>query len=321
MKYSSIYAAVVVAAAWVVVRLLDRAPLRALIADGVVIGILGLLIACPCYLRNKIVMGQMFYPILTSKLAADAGRTSADAESAMAVLRSLGMDGFILVGVLALFLEGLKRDRWTGAVAVVFLLVMMVQMGWSGANYANAMRYASAAWIPLLGMAGAAVAWAVARGGAPRLLALGVLFGAAVLGQGVLTLRNLPKLPVVLGLQNRDLYLADRVNTYGAIREAEAGLTPGKSVLLVEERVYYCRAPFLGASDIQGAVDFSVMKSAAEVRRFLEREAIGAIVVDRAPNAKIWRFRNLESRLGGSWPPPGVRLAETRGAASLYRVE
>jgi len=168
---------------------------------------------------------------------------------------------------------------------------------------------------------GLAVSGAVERGGGLRLAGLGAIAAGLVLGQGVLLKRNLPKLPVALGLVSRDAYLEGRVSTYRAIREAEAGLPPGKKILLVEERVYYCRAPFLGASDIPGRVPFARIDSVADLRRFLDAESIGAIVVDRTPNARAWTFRAVERKLGADWPPPGVRAVTIPGDASLYRVD
>jgi len=195
------------------------------------------------------------------------------------------------------------------------------QMGGSTANIFNAFRYASPGWLPLLVFAGTGAAWGLQRPGLVRFLGIGALLGAAVLGQGVLVKRNLPKLPAALGLVTRTDYLDQRITSHRALREAETGLPAGKRILLVEERVYYCRAPFLAASDLQDVVDFGRFGTAEEFRHFLDAESIGAIVVDRTSNAKVWRFRDLERRLGAAWPISGVRPVTVPGDASLYRVE
>lgn len=321
MKYASLYAAVVVAAVWLVVRLRDRTALRTVLTDGLVIGLLSLLIACPWYVRNKLMMGSLFYPYAAPGVAGVGEAPSAGTGAAMALIRSLGMDGLIVVGALALLLPRVARDRWAGIVSILLPVLLLRQSSWSLLNITNVLRYSSPAWLPLLVFAGVAVAHGVERGGAVRLLAVAVLLGAVGLGQGVLAARNLPKLPAALGLVSRDTYLAGRVNTYDAVRRAEAELPSGKRILLVEERVYYCRASFLAASDIQDFVSFARIGSAAELRRFLDAESIGAIVVNRSANAKIWGFRDLERRLGADWPPAGVRPVTIPGDASLYRVE
>jgi hypothetical protein len=321
MKYASAYPLILISAAWLVLRLRDRTAMKTLAADAVVIGVLGLAVAAPWYVRNYLETGRPYFPYQAGGVAAWREHDEVSRAGTRALVQALAMDAFILAGLAGLLVSAAARFRWTAAVSVGTALWMIRQQGYDPASISNVMRYTSPCWLPLLVLGGLAVAAAVERGGVRRAAALGVLAVGLALGQGVLAVRNLKKLPVAIGATDRDAYLESRVSTYRAIRDAEAGLAPGKRLLLVEERSYYCRAPFLTASDIQSAVDFSVMKSAAEVRRFLEREAIGAIVVDRSPNAKIWGFRNLESRLGGAWPPPGVRPVETRGDASLYRVE
>jgi hypothetical protein len=231
------------------------------------------------------------------------------------------MDGFAVAAIAALFVPTVSRDRWCAFIPIVLALWMLKAIGWSEASISNALRYASPAWVPLLVFGGVGVSWAVGRSKNAGRLALAVLIGAVVVGQGVLVKRNLPKLPAALGLSSREAYLEAKVSTFRAIREAEAKLPPGKKILLVEERGYYCRAPYLAAHDQQWAVSFRGISSAADLRRFLAAESIGAIVVDRTPNAKIWTFRDLERRLGADWPPPGVEPVTIPGDASLYRVE
>jgi hypothetical protein len=321
LKYTSLYAVLLLALAWLVVRLADRTPLRALLLDGVVIGLLGAALAAPWYVRNKLVTGGFFYPFQASESSTWTGIDNSAPGAGPAAFRSLAMDGFILVGLATLLLPCLRRDRWTALVPLALAPWLLRRMGWTEAGVTNALRYASPAWLPLLVSGGAGVAWAMDRGKPWGRPGLAMLLAATALSQGVMARRNLPKVPVALGWVSRDEYLGARVSTYRATRAAEASLPPGKRILLVEERVYYCRAPFLAAFDPQTVVDFNRMRSAEDVRRFLERESIGAIVVDRTPNAKVWLFRDLERRLGADWPPPGVRAVTIPGDASLYRVD
>lgn len=321
IKYSSVYVVLPLAVAWGVVRLVDRAPLRGLLMDGVVLAGLGLLIASPFYLRNRLETGVLFFPYQATIAQSGGVDEAAVRIGFVGALRVIALDGFVVVGVAALFLKSASRDRWTGILALVTAVLMVRQVGLRPSDFSNAIRYASAVWLPLLVLGGAGVAVLWERGGAARWAAVGVLCAAVALGQGVLAARTLPKLPAALGIRDRDAYLADRVGTYAAVRAAETGLPPGKKILLVEERAYYCRAPFLVATDLQSVVNFDALQSADDVRRLLREESIGAIVVDRSASAKTWRFRNLERRLGPAWPPPNVRHVSTTGDSSLYRVD
>jgi len=322
IKYASINIAIVIAALWLVLRLKDRSGWKPLLLDGFVIGGLGLAIACPWYVRNRIAVGSLFFPYGASVGAGqglDLGVLSAGGGHAM--LKALGMDVFILAGLAALPVAANARARWTAALPILTGLWTLRQLGFTAPAVSNAMRYAAPTWLPLMVLGGVGVSEAVAKGGFRRLAALVALAGPLALGQGVLAVRNLPKAPVALGLVRRDAYLEGKVSTWRAIRDAEAALPAGKKILLVEERSYYCRAPFLAAWDVPSAVDFDAMKTAADLRAFLDREAVGAIVVDREGGSKIWKFRNLEVRLADTWPPPGVRPLPVSGQASLYRVD
>jgi hypothetical protein len=319
LKYASCYLVVTVAVVWVARRLLDRTSWKALLADGAVLGALALVLGGPWYLRNKMVTGGFLYPFQSTSFADP--NDVAHARSALVLVRALGLDAFALVGLVGAFTSNCAKDRWILAIPLLLSVWLVRQLGWGDALLSNAVRYASPTWLPLLVFGGVGVAWAVERGGWLRLAGFGSIAAGLILGQGVLLKRNLPKLPVALGLVSRDAYLEGRVSTYRAIREAEAGLPPGKKILLVEERVYYCRAPFLGASDIPGREKFARIDSIADLRRFLAAESIGAIVVDRTPYARAWTFRTMERNLGADWPPPGVRAVTIPGDASLYRID
>jgi hypothetical protein len=319
LKYASCFVVGTVAVVWIARRLIDRAPWRSLLADGAVLGAFILVIGGPWYLRNKLATGGFLYPFHSATFS-DPGEV-AHAGAAMVLLRALGLNAFALVGLAGAFTRNCAKDRWVLAVPVLLLIWLVRQLGWQEANLTNAVRYATPAWLALLAFGGVGVAWAVERGGWLRLAGLGTIGAGLVLGQGVLLKRNLPKLPVALGVVSREAYLEGRVSTYRAIREAEAGLPPGKKILLVEERVYYCRASFLCASDLPGRAPFARIDSIVDLRRFLHAESIGAIVVDRTPSARAWTFHAMELKLGTDWPPPEVRAVTIPGNASLYRVD
>lgn len=321
IKYPSIFIVAPLALTWGVLRVIDRASWRGLLLDVAVVAGLGLLIAAPFYVRNRLETGAFYFPLSTASGPDAVQEPHPERMGFTGFLQMIAMDGFILAGVAALFMKITARDRWAGIVALLTAGFFLRMAGVTVAAYSNAWRYATPAWLPLLAFGGAAVAVLYDRGAVARVLGVAGILCALALGQGVLAKRNLPKLPVAVGIQDRDTYLASKVNTYRAIRDAEAGLPPGKRILLVEERVYYCRAPFLAASDIQRIVDWDAMKTEADLRRFLTEQSIGAIVVDRSPGAKTWRFRNMETRLGAAWPPPNVRHVPAAEASSLYRVE
>ncbi len=325
LKYLSLVVIAVLAVVWAGVRLRDRSPFRTFIADGVVIGGVALLVCFPWYLRNKIATGSLFYPYpfhpAGSATAPDGPGPGGSAAVVFSLLRSLAMDGFAVLAIPALLLPAVSRDRWCAIFPVFLTIGLMATMAWSEASVSNTMRYVSPTWVPLFVFGAVGVDWAVGRSRGGGWLATAVLIGAVALGQGVLAKRNIPKIRVALGLVSRDAYLERRVSTYRAIREAEAGLPAGKKILLVEERGYYCRAPYLAANDHQVLVTFREISSAADFRRFLAAESIGAIVVDRGPTGKTWNFRAMERRLGTDWPPPGVRAVTIPGDASLYRVD
>jgi hypothetical protein len=322
VKYSSAYAVAILGAVWLAVRLIDRASWRTIVADGAVIGLVSLVLGAPWYVRNHVVAGSFIYPYTTAQGGTMwGGAKETGGESLLRTfLDASWKDSFVFVGIAALVVPAAARVRWAGLASVATGLWLQARQGLSVVDILNVWRYSSQGWMPLMVAGGLAVADAVPRGGARRILALGALGVALVIGQGYHAVRNARKIPVAFGLTSRDAYLESRVSTYRALREAEASLAPGKKVLLVEERSYYCRAPFLAAADIQTHVDFDRLKTASEVRRFLEDESIGAIVVDRSPAARIWRFRNLERRLGSEWPVPGVRPVETRGEPWVYHV-
>lgn len=321
LKYAAAYALIVLSACWLLVRLRDRTSWRTLVLDGAIIGGLGVALGSVWYVRNYLSTGTPFFPYQASGASVWRGEVPMEQGRARALLHALAMDGFVLAGVVGFLIPNAARLRWLVGVSVGVAVWMLYQQGVNPAGILNATRYVSPVWFPVLVLGGLAVAAGVERGGFRRVLGLGTVALGLALGQGVHAARNIRKIPVALGLVDRGAYLESRISTYRAIRDAEAILPPGKKLLLLEERGYYCRAPFLGACDLQTVVDFRKMGGADEFRAFLDRESIGAIVVDRSPESKIWHFLDLESRLGSAWPPRGVRAVETRGEASLYRVD
>lgn len=316
MKYAGAWALLAIALAWGVVRLVDRAPLRTWLGDAVAIPIVALAVGLPWYVRNYVLKGQMFYPLGSGAGALEGGGVGSGWVRALG--EAVGLDALILVAFPAAALGVGGRSRWIGAVAVLFAVFLIRQMGLSAPGLANAMRYASPGWILLLALSSAGIASVAARGGFLRRAGIAAIGAALGLSIGVNAWRNLPKVPYAVLGHEREKFLSQRINSLSQIRSAERG---GGKILLVEQRSYYCNAPFLAASDLQSQVHFSDFRTAADFRRFLDREDIRRIVVNRGPSAKTWDFQNLAKRLGPDFPSIGVVFESTVNETDRYRVD
>lgn len=316
MKYAGAWALLAMALVWAVVRICDRAVLRSWLADAAAIPPVALAIGLPWYVRNYVLKGQMFYPLGSGAGALEGG--SVESAWGRALAEGLGLDALILAAFPAAALGFGGRSRWIGAVAVLLAAFVFRQMGLGAPNIANALRYASPGWILLLVLGSAGLSAAFSRKGILRSAGWALLGAALSLSIGVNAWRNLPKFPYALMGHDRVKYLSQKINSYHAIRMAER---LGGRILLVEQRVYYCNAPFLAASDIQSQVRFDAYATAEEFRRFLDKESIRWIVVNRGPSAKTWGFQRLEQRLGPEFASIRVVTAGHSNDTVLYRVD
>ncbi|HLF93966.1 MAG TPA: hypothetical protein VJB14_10925, partial [Planctomycetota bacterium] len=231
--------------------------------------------------------------------------------------RSLGLDGFILAALPAAFLSRARSLRWVAASMALFVLLVFRQVGFNELGVLNVLRYGSPAFVVFHVLGALGVAEAMGR---PRWVrTVSLLFLAGTLGIALLVHgeRNRKKVAVALGLRSREDYLTERINSYWAIREAERLLPAGKKVLLVEQRVYYCRVPFLGGSE----AEFGGHSNGAQLRAALDRHAIGFLVVNHAPYAKTWGFRDMLARTPSLLSEARVTAIETRNDCTLYRVD
>ena len=317
IKYSSLWAAVAVAGSWIAVRLIDRAsPLR-LLAEGVGIAAIAGVVAAPWYVMNALTFGNPFFPYLEKgvRMFEDGGGSASATWARLG--RSLGLDGFILAALPAAFLSRARSLRWVAASMALFVLLVFRQVGFNELGVLNVLRYGSPAFVVFHVLGALGVAEAMGR---PRWVrTVSLLFLAGTLGIALLVHgeRNRKKVAVALGLRSREDYLTERINSYWAIREAERLLPAGKKVLLVEQRVYYCRVPFLGGSE----AEFGGHSNGAQLRAALDRHAIGFLVVNHAPYAKTWGFRDMLARTPSLLSEARVTAIETRNDCTLYRVD
>jgi hypothetical protein len=317
IKYAGAWPVIALALAWLVVRLRDRAPLRELAADAAVVGGLTALVACPWYLSNLIRTGYPLYPF-----GADAAPPPAAFHPGqdLAIGFKLGVRtdpvAIVLVGVGAWAAP--RRARWVAGAMALSILLLSAYLGLVPSPYTSLLsvvRYSTPAFLPLFAMLAAPAVGSWARRIEIALLAVGVC-----LTGGAHAVRNAAKLPVVAGRVSRGEFLERRINSYWAMRRAESELAPGRQVLLVEQRAYYCSAPFVTASDFQWFVTFDGIETPAQFRALLDRHSIGAIVFSRADYARTWGFKNLVRRLGPGLAEAGVEEVETRSETTLYRV-
>ncbi len=321
IKYASAWAVIAVGATWAFVRVVDRMPIARLLREGAALAGVAGIVGCPWYVRNFLVTGNAFFPFLPEGVAGAAAAGEAGLEGWRAILDGLKTDGFVVAGIAAFGIKAMRRVRWLAIALLVFMALLLRQVGLTPQGVTNALRYGSPAFLGLA-VLGAQALRAVAE--RRRSLALpGTLFLLATLlvGQGIHAVRNAPKIPAAAGLISREAYLDARVNSAWAMREAEGRLPPGRKVLLVEQRVYYCRAPFLAASDIQREIAFEGISSGPQLRALLDRHGIGLIVLNGAPYAKTWGFQNMLARSPSMLSDARVTAVETRNECTLYRVD
>lgn len=321
IKYASAWAVIALGSAWGVVRCLDRLSPGRLTLEVSVLALLAGLVGCPWYVRNHLVMGNAFYPFLTQGVAGAAAAGEPAAGGAWAVLDALKTDLFILTGLLCFGVAALRRLRWMALGLLLFVGLLLRQMGFTAPGVANALRYGSPAFLPL-SVLGSRALQALAEGRRTWVLPFRLLLlGTFLVGQGIHAARNVPKIPAAAGLISREAYLDSRVNSAWAMRAAGGSLPAGKRVLLVEQRVYYCRVPFLAASDLQQEIVFEGISTGPQLRAFLDRHAIGLIVSNHAPYAKTWGFQNMLARAPRMLADARVTAVETRNDCTLYRVD
>jgi hypothetical protein len=204
--------------------------------------------------------------------------------------------------------------------AGIYAALILYQKGFTPDGFGMLARYASGYYPGLVVLAALGVDEAVERGPALRIGALGVLGLALTASLAVHSRRNLWKAPAAFGIEDRDAYLEQRINSYWAIRRAEGELSPGRKILLIEPRAYYCRAPYWVGSDSSMQhrnYDFS---GGPELRDFLSKHSFQFIVFNHAGHVQAWKFRNLLSRQPSVLRDAGVETVETRTECTLYRI-
>ncbi len=321
VKYSACWFFVAFAVTWFVLRLMDRVPLWRIVAEGAILGGGSVAIASPWYLRNFLATGYAFFPYQVEMNVYVDEKSGTVFGMLWNFLGCFRYDAFVLASVPALFVASARRLRWVAAAAAITLILLLLHMGLAPVSVVNTVRYWSPFYLGFAVLGALAVEASFRRPFWVRAVALGFLLASgapAVVGHVV---RNVPKAAAAVGVRSRDDFLAERVNTYWAIRRAARQLPPGKKVLLVEQRSYYCDAPFIVAADIQTDVRFDGFSTAEELREFLDRRSVGFIVADTSPVAKTWNFKGMLRKRPGILEEARVRLVEERGDSALYRIE
>ncbi len=317
IKYASAWACLAAGAAWLVVRIRDRAGLRRMAGEGAAVVCLGALFGLPWYLRNVIAVGNPTFPFVAATPAPPGGPGFGWVTG---LARGFGLDAFVIAAGAGLVAPAAARLRWLAAVPLLWLALLVRQLGFAPEMAVAAARYISPAFPVLFVLAAAGIDHALVKRPWPGRAGLAFLGLALAPALGVHGLRNIPKIPAAAGLESREAYLERRIDSYWAIRRAVREVPPGKKVLLVEQRVYYCRAPFLAAADVQQAVRFDEFASPEEFRGFLERNGIAFVVYSHSAVAKTWGFRNLLARFASRQAEAGLELVEARADCTLYRV-
>lgn len=320
IKYPSAWAIAAMAVAWLAVRLMDRTNLAALALDAAVIGMAALVLGSPWYLRNWIVVGNPVYPFLQEGAGELVGPVGSVREAPVRFAKLIAFDAFVLVAIPALLSGRTRGLRWVALSAGLFAGLILFQKGVTPDGFGMMARYASPYFPGLVVLAALGVDSAIGRGLVLKVAAVGIVGLTLIVTLGVHAVRNIRKIPPALGFQNRDDYLEGRINSYWAIRRAERELSPGRKILLIEPRAYYCAAPYWVGSDSGLGGRFDSISSAAEFRDFLHRQAFQFIVYSHADHVQVWKFRDFLRRNPSILEEAGVVEVESRNECTLYRV-
>ncbi len=321
IKYPSAWIVLALALVWIAVRIKDRASWKTLLGEGAAIGLACLAVGFPWYLRNHLALGNAVYPFLQGGGGEIAGpRERPGPEWIATFATTMAPDAFCLAGVPALAAGATRGVRWVAAVAGLFYALLLFHRGFTQDGIQMAGRYSSPSFMGLWLLA--ALGLAGVGGGAPWARRAGFVFlGIAVAATlSVHAARNLPKAPAALGWESRAAYLERRVHPYWAIRRAERDLPPGRKILLVDPRAYYCRAPYLVASDSNFNLSFESIRTPAQLREFLGRHSIGFVVYAHPAPYHVRGFSAMLERSPGILEEAGAIRIDAREHSVLYRV-
>lgn len=317
IKYSAAWGVIAAALSGAAIRIADRAGLGRTLREAGVAAVIALAVASPWYLRNWVVAGHPLYPqdFLVGAAVAGGYRSGGPWMGAMA--QAAALDALAFAAIPLVLLRSGIRLRWAVGAALLYLALVLRHMGLPMAI--ASFRYASPGYLVLYALGGVGLddlwrRFPTARWPAAAVFAVGVAGGI-----GLHVVRNVPKLSVAVGIESREDFLDRRINSYWAIRRAEAELPPGSKVLLAEARVLYCRAPFLGASDAQAEVRFDALRTPEALRHFFERHRIAFIVHNHSAVAQTHGFQTVVST-PGLLREAGATRVETRQDCTLYRV-
>ena len=296
------------------------------VANSLLFGAVALVAASPWLIRSAILVHNPVFPFLLSLFPAD--RIPHISISGVAVHESVahtgGLDwkaflrfpwdivmrpntydgwskspgGMVLVlGVPGLFLGG-KRARWLG--------VYSISGGALFFFFQRLARYLLPFFVPMMVVAAVAAVRIEGRlrQGVVALLVFSFAYGLVLDAAAVHF-----KIPVVLGWQTREEYLAERVERYAAFQFANRRLNDGGAILTVDQRSYYIDGP---TYQNHWAMKAIAKRGLAAQRLWLRRNHIkyillpvtfleesGALAKDLMPMFAAWRsdtahFKRLE---------------------------
>lgn len=211
-----------------------------------------LVAATPWLVRSVVLVGNPLYPFFGSEVLADADIASLGTHESIdridlvnflmfpwdIVMKPFNFDGWakspgpfvLLLGIPGLVVGG-ARARWLGLFCLSGLVCFFF--------FQQFARYLFPFFVPMMVVAALAAGRLVPlRTAISGLLVFGFCYGL-VLGMGMVHF----KLPVVLGMQSREVYLAERVERFPIFEwirlNLGESLGPGESVLTLDPRSYY----------------------------------------------------------------------------------
>ena len=153
-------------------------------------------------------------------------------------------------------------------------------------------------------------------------VASSVLIMIFVLNLGLLVGMIHFRIPVVLGIESKDRYLARRINTYSTIEYANRHLRNSDRLLILDPRGYYCDCKYiLGLPEYQLLVDYLCFENIGQMSDRLKELGISHILVnkpyiDHPASAEYKRLQELLEELERK----NLKLLYSKNDVYLFQV-
>ena len=206
---------------------------------------------------------------------------------------SPGPAALLMVGWLAALPRIDRRIWWLVVLATVYS---------AGSSFAGleASRYLALAY-PCLAIVAGYVIWRLESEGLTRTarIYMTLVCGLAVINLGLLLGQQSVRLPASLGLQSREVFLKQRMESHPVMHYASTQLPSNSRVLTMDPRVYYLQADYLmGDPSYQVWLPWTQVSSAAALSRTLQERDVTHILVTWSYAEKDAQFQN---RMGEGW--------------------